>query len=168
MVWSYSAEPIRWRPDLNCSGTPTQGPLAQQGVSACSFGVRCTPEVTRPCRFATDPILLIRSHTTLMPNRTAQCCHVIPSTGFRWSLYRPVPRRWVADRVAERSAARDQISSVGAPSEVAPQDLSWRAREHTEPPLRAFARQGVTMLKFDPRSSSEPSSSPSSSRLPST
>ncbi len=77
-------------------------------------GFQSTPGGTR------IPNLLIRSHTTLMPARTAQCCHDMPSTDFRlvavpWGtvLYRPVPRRWVADRVAERSPVRGQISSVG-------------------------------------------------------
>ena len=32
MVWTYSAEQLSWRPDLNYPGTPTQKPLAQQGL----------------------------------------------------------------------------------------------------------------------------------------
>jgi hypothetical protein len=56
----------------------------------CENPLRCkgsggTPGGTR------IPNLLIRSHTTLMPARTAQCCHDMPSTDFRWSLCRGVP-----------------------------------------------------------------------------
>ena len=53
MVWSYSSEPIRRLPELNCPGTPTQRPLAHQGVS---LHARRNSTLS----LATGPILLIR------------------------------------------------------------------------------------------------------------
>jgi hypothetical protein len=153
------------RPDRSGRGTPMRKPLAMQGVW---WHARRNSNPQPPDPKSHNP------HTS--PYRPVLLRHGrygLPLVAVPWGtvLYRPVPRRWVGDRVAEPSAVPEpDLYRLGIRAEVAPHDPSWHAIEPIQPPLHAFARQGVTMLnqKFDPRSSSEPSSSLNASRFPST
>jgi hypothetical protein len=142
---------------------PSQGAIEEKKPMLCK-GLLGTPGGIRTPN---------RGQTVLVPTSMTQSRFVMSCMAFRWSPCRHVPPstiRYHGVGLQNVVRSQDQIPSVGdstgggtARSVVACQRPPWSK-------LRAFARQGVTMLnqKFDPRSSSEPISSPNLSRLPST